>query len=34
MENSIKSPTDGVIKNIAVKKGETVEKNQVILNFL
>ena len=34
MENVIKSPTDGVIKSIAVKKGETVEKNQVILNFV
>ena len=33
MENVIKSPTDGVIKSIAIKKGETVEKNQLILNF-
>ena len=33
MENVIKSPTDGVIKSIAINKGETVEKNQIILNF-
>jgi biotin carboxyl carrier protein len=33
MENVIKSPTDGIIKDIAVNKGDTVEKNQLILNF-
>ena len=33
MENVIKSPTDGVVKSISVNKTETVEKNQVILNF-
>lgn len=33
MENVIKSPTDGTIKSIAVNKGDTVEKNQLILNF-
>ena len=33
MENVIKSPTDGVIKSIAVNTAETVEKNQLILNF-
>jgi biotin carboxyl carrier protein len=33
MENVIKSPTDGVIKSIVAKKGEAVEKNQVLLNF-
>lgn len=33
MENVIKSPTDGVIKSIAVNKAETVEKNQLILSF-
>ena len=33
MENVIKSPTDGVIKSIAVVKTDTVEKNQLILNF-
>ena len=34
MENVIKSPTDGVIKSIAVNKGDTVEKNELILNFV
>ncbi len=33
MENVIKSPTDGLIKSISVNKTETVEKNQIILNF-
>lgn len=33
MENVIKSPTDGTIKSIAVSKGDTVEKNELILNF-
>lgn len=33
MENVIKSPTDGVIKSVSVNKAETVEKNQIILNF-
>jgi len=33
MENVIKSPTDGTIKSISINKGETVEKNQLILNF-
>jgi biotin carboxyl carrier protein len=33
MENVIKSPTDGVIKSVSVNKGDTVEKNQLILNF-
>lgn len=34
MENIIKSPTDGVIKKINVKKGVAVEKNQVLINFV
>jgi biotin carboxyl carrier protein len=34
MENVIKSPTDGVIKSIAINTAETVEKNQLILNFV
>lgn len=34
MENIIKSPTDGTIKKIAVKKGIAVEKNQVLVHFL
>lgn len=33
MENIIKSPTDGTIKKINVKKGVAVEKNQVLINF-
>jgi biotin carboxyl carrier protein len=33
MENIIKSPTDGTIKKINVKKGLAVEKNQVMINF-
>jgi len=33
MENIIKSPTDGIIKKINVKKGVAVEKNQVLINF-
>ena len=34
MENVIKSPTDGVIKSISINKTDTVEKNQIILNFV
>ncbi|MDQ3047389.1 MAG: biotin/lipoyl-binding protein [Bacteroidota bacterium] len=33
MENILKSPADGVIKKINVKKGQAVEKNQVLINF-
>lgn len=33
MENILKSPTDGTIKKINVKKGLAVEKNQVLINF-
>jgi biotin carboxyl carrier protein len=33
MENILKSPTDGTIKKINVKKGQAVEKNQVLVNF-
>ena len=33
MENIIKSPTDGTISKINVKKGVAVEKNQVLINF-
>jgi len=33
MENIIKSPADGIVKNIAVIKGDKVEKNQVLLQF-
>ena len=33
MENIIKSPREGVIKSIAIEKGQSVEKNQVLLEF-
>ena len=33
MENVIKSPTDGVIKKIAVIKDQAVEKNEVLVEF-
>ena len=33
MENIIKSPGDGTVRTIIVKKGDSVEKNQVLLEF-
>jgi biotin carboxyl carrier protein len=33
MENILKSPTDGVVKRIAVTKGIAVEKNQLLIEF-
>ncbi len=33
MENILKSPTDGIIKKIAIKKGVAVEKNQLLIQF-
>lgn len=33
MENIIKSPTDGLVSKINIKKGQAVEKNQVLVNF-
>lgn len=33
MENVLKSPGDGTVKSIKVKKGEGVEKNQVMILF-
>ena len=33
MENILKSPIDAVIKNIAVEKGDTVEKNRILVEF-
>ncbi len=33
MENIIKSPCDGVVKKIAAKQGEIVEKNRLLLQF-
>lgn len=33
MENVIKSAGEGVVKQVKVKKGDSVEKNQVLLEF-
>ena len=33
MENVLKAPGDGVIKSIEIVKGQSVEKNQVLINF-
>ena len=33
MENVLKSPTDGVVKEIGVEQGEAVEKNTVLITF-
>lgn len=33
MENMIKSPTDGKIKSIEVTKGQSVEKNALLIQF-
>ena len=33
MENVIKSPTDATVASIEINKGETVEKNQVMIRF-
>jgi biotin carboxyl carrier protein len=33
MENSFLSPRDGVIKSIAVEKGNTVDKGQLLIEF-
>jgi biotin carboxyl carrier protein len=33
MENILKSPTEGTIKSIKVKKGDSVEKNQILIQF-
>jgi biotin carboxyl carrier protein len=33
MENVIKSPADATVSSIEVKKGETVDKNQVMVRF-
>lgn len=33
MENMIKSPGDGVVKEISVKIGDNVEKNQLLVRF-
>ena len=33
MENIIKSPGDGLVKQIKIKKGDKVEKNQILITF-
>ena len=33
MENIIRTPTDGIVKSIDVKKSDAVEKNQVLIKF-
>lgn len=33
MENLITSPRDGVIKSVAVKKGDAVDKNHLLIEF-
>ncbi|NNC50539.1 MAG: biotin attachment protein [Flaviramulus sp.] len=33
MENIITSPRDGIIKSITTKKGDAVEKNQLLIEF-
>ncbi len=33
MENILKSPADGFVKKVSVKKGMAVEKNQVLIEF-
>ena len=33
MENVIKSPTDGIVKSIAINTSQAVEKNQILIQF-
>lgn len=33
MENIIKSPGEGIVRSVLVKKGDSVEKNQVLIEF-
>ena len=33
MENVLKSPVDGVIKNIKIEETNTVEKNEILIEF-
>lgn len=33
MENVLTSPRDGIIKYISITKGETVNKNQLLIEF-
>jgi biotin carboxyl carrier protein len=34
MENIIKAPGEAVIKSIPINKGDAVEKNHVLVNFV
>ncbi len=33
MENNIKASADGIVKSVDIKKGQAVEKNQVLISF-
>lgn len=33
MENALKAMQDGIVKEICVKKGQTVEKNQLLIKW-
>ena len=33
MENALKSSGDGVVKNIKINKGDSVDKNQILIEF-
>lgn len=33
MENALKSPGEGVVKSIKINKGDTVDKNQILIEF-
>jgi len=33
MENTLTAPRDGVVKSISVIKGETVDKNQLLIEM-
>jgi biotin carboxyl carrier protein len=33
MENALTSPRDGIIKSISIVKGQTVNKNELLIEF-
>ena len=33
MENALKSSGEGIVKNIKISQGESVEKNQILIEF-
>jgi biotin carboxyl carrier protein len=33
MENVLKSPADGIVKNVRVKKGDSVERGHTLVEF-